>query len=43
MEVKGYVISEGYMGFVDGQYMLFPTENDYLEYVADMILNSEKN
>jgi len=43
MEVKGYVIPEGYMGFVDGQYMLFATENDYLEYVADMILDSEKN
>ncbi len=32
-EMKGYLVSEGYMGFVDGRYMLFASEADYLEYV----------
>ena len=34
-EVKGYDVPEGYMGFVDGQYMLFATESDYLDYIRD--------
>ncbi len=32
--MKGYVVSEGYMGLVDGQYELFATEDDYYDYVA---------
>ena len=32
--MKGYVIDIGYMGLVDGEYELFATEEDYLEYVA---------
>ena len=36
MEIKGYVVPSGYMGYVgNGQYQLFATENDYLEFVAD--------
>ena len=31
--IKGYVVASGYMGYVDGQYMLFATEGDYIEYV----------
>ena len=27
--MKGYVIDAGYMGYVDGQYMLFANEDDY--------------
>ncbi len=32
--MKGYVVSEGYMGLVDGKYELFDTEDEYYEYVA---------
>ena len=31
--MKGYSTAEGYMGFVDGGYMLFASEADYREYV----------
>lgn len=29
--MKGYVVESGYMGYVDGQYMLFADESDYVE------------
>lgn len=29
--MKGYVIDSGYMGFVDGEYVLFADEQDYRE------------
>ena len=32
--MKGYVNSSGYMGLVDGQWILFATESDYLEYLT---------
>lgn len=32
--MKGYATETGYMGFVDGIYMLFSSERDYLEYLA---------
>ena len=32
--MKGYYTSDGYMGFVDGRYMLFACESDYEDYVA---------
>ncbi len=32
--MKGYVVNEGYMGFVDGVYTLFATEDDYYDYLA---------
>lgn len=31
--MKGYNVEEGYMGFVNGEYMLFSCERDYIEYV----------
>ena len=31
--MKGYFISEGYMGYVDGEYVLFASEPDYREYM----------
>lgn len=31
----GYVIDSGYMGLVDGEFMLFATEDDYKEYLED--------
>ena len=30
---KGYNTENGYMGFVDGTYMLFASEADYLDYM----------
>ena len=29
--MKGYVTESGYMGYVDGSYRLFASEQDYLE------------
>ena len=31
--MKGYVVDSGYMGYVDGEYMLFADEQDYKEAV----------
>lgn len=31
--MKGYNTSEGYMGLVDGRYVLFACEADYREYL----------
>lgn len=31
--MKGYTVENGYMGYVDGAYMLFASETDYTEYV----------
>ncbi len=33
--MKGYVVEAGYMGFVDGRYMLFANDEDYREYFED--------
>ncbi len=33
--MKGYYVSEGYMGFVDGTYRLFADESDYLEWIRE--------
>ena len=33
--MKGYVTSNGYMGLVEGVYLLFASEKDYLEYLED--------
>ncbi len=30
--MKGYVTDSGYMGYVDGRYVLFASERDYIEY-----------
>ena len=30
--MKGFPVQEGYMGFVNGEYKLFATEQDYIEY-----------
>jgi hypothetical protein len=31
----GYVMSTGYMGLVNGEYMLFSCEEDYREYISE--------
>ena len=33
--MKGYYVSSGYMGYVDGVYMLFSTEEEYKEYLKE--------
>lgn len=33
--MKGYVTEIGYMGYVDGRYLLFASESEYIEYTRD--------
>ena len=33
--MKGYLTAMGYMGLVDGRYLLFCSENDYAEYLKE--------
>lgn len=33
--MKGYFVTEGYMGLVDGKYLLFADETDYKEYMEE--------
>lgn len=33
--MKGYVVESGYMGYVDGQYLLFADESDYIEMMRE--------
>lgn len=32
--MKGYITFDGYMGYVNGKYMLFASESDYADYIA---------
>lgn len=32
--MRGYLVRDGYMGFVGNKYMLFASEADYIEYVS---------
>ena len=34
--MKGYFVDGGYMGYVDGTYMLFAGEEDYFEYMEEL-------
>ena len=33
--MKGYSISDGCMGYVDGEYMLFACESEYIDYIEE--------
>ncbi len=33
--MKGYYVSNGYMGYVNGDYQLFADETDYMEYMEE--------
>ena len=33
--MKGYATSNGYMGFVEGRYILFASESEYYDYMKD--------
>lgn len=32
-DMKGYSVESGYMGYVNGEYMLFASETDYIDYL----------
>lgn len=34
--MKGYNVENGYMGYVDGRYMLFASEADYRDYYMSL-------
>ncbi len=34
--MRGYLVSSGYMGWVNGRWMLFATEDEYLEYMREI-------
>ncbi len=33
--MKGYFTDNGYMGYVDGRYVLFASESDYIEFAGE--------
>lgn len=33
--MKGYAVADGYMGFVNEEYMLFASEADYMDYMNE--------
>lgn len=33
--MKGYIVHNGYMGYIGGAYLLFASESDYREYFED--------
>ena len=33
--MKGFTVESGYMGFVNGSYILFASESDYREYIDE--------
>ena len=37
MKEKGYYVPNGYMGLVNGKYMLFTSETDYYEYLLQEV------
>lgn len=37
MKEYGYVTANGYMGLVNGSYILFATEEEYLEYLKEEV------
>ena len=34
--MKGYFVANGYMGYVNGSYMLFAEEEEYFEYMEEI-------
>ena len=33
--MKGYTTADGYMGYVNGRYLLFASESDYKEWISE--------
>ena len=41
--MKGFNTGDGYMGMVDGEYILFASEADYYDYVNDQKTGNMRN
>ena len=37
--MKGYVVESGYTGYMNGQYLLFADESDYVEQMREELDN----
>lgn len=37
--MKGYVVESGYMGYMNGHYLLFADESDYVEQMREELDN----
>lgn len=35
-EPYGYLVPGGYIGYIDGKKMLYPTEGEYLEVISEL-------
>lgn len=35
--MKGFTVESGYMGLIDGRYILFASESDYKEYYKERL------
>ena len=40
--MKGYVTFEGYMGFIDNMYILFDTEQEYIDFYKNWYFDEKK-
>ncbi len=36
--MKGYFTASGFMGYVEGRYMLFASEEEYREYLEENVM-----
>lgn len=43
MNVKGYLTPNGYFGCINGEYQLYPTEEEYLDALLEETTNDSKN
>lgn len=41
--MKGYFVPDGYMGYVNGRYILFASESDYYDFVKEIQNEAESN
>ena len=41
--MKGYYVPNGYMGFVEGKYILFASESEYYEYMKGEQICEQSN
>ena len=39
--MKGYYVASGYMGLIDGKFILFASESEYYEYVREVWLECQ--
>ena len=41
--MKGYNVPEGYMGYVNGKYILFASESDYIDYMLKIAASVQRS